>query len=76
MFIMNISYILHSIILLHYYMVQLLDFIIVIIDKCNTTDLYCIYFVRQFPHPEVMPVMEYEENKDDDDDEKSLRLSL
>jgi hypothetical protein len=31
-----------------------------------------IYFVRLFPHPEVMPVMGwggYEVNKDDDDDD-------
>jgi hypothetical protein len=26
-----------------------------------------IYFVREFPHPEVKPVMGYEENKDDDE---------
>jgi hypothetical protein len=25
--------------------------------------------VRQFPHPEVVPVIAYEENKDDDDDD-------
>jgi hypothetical protein len=36
MFMMNISYILHSIILLRYYIVQSLDFIIVIIDNCDT----------------------------------------
>jgi hypothetical protein len=28
-----------------------------------------IHSVRQFPHPEVVPVIGYEENKDDDDDD-------
>jgi hypothetical protein len=54
---MNMGYILLFYILSHCYIVQWLDFIIVSIDNCN---ILC----KTIPHPEVLPVMGYEENKD------------
>jgi hypothetical protein len=66
MFIMNMGYILLFYILSFYYIVILYNhWILLLLGLTTVISQTYIYFVRQFPHPEVLPVMGYEENKDE-----------